>query len=388
MGQGFEVPAYHRALRTHFETTEPALWRWFQDANQVPDEAVGAAELEILKSSYRLDGDRHAALAGIAHVIAGTLGIEREVVLYQVLHGDERNARVVPLGDRIHIVFSGALLDLLTLEEQEVVLAHELAHAHLFERDDGAYGVLDHMVHRMDVEAATSDAIGETARRLRLHTEVYADGVALAITENERAVIATIVKVHTGLRQVDPDAYLRQAREIVESDRAASSGWTHPELHVRTACLAARSTDVDDRIIAQLIEGPDDLDHLDLVGQLRVQTLCARVLAGGVRLDGTSAHAVTYARNYPELAINEHLPSFEPFAADELAEHTPSIRHLCAALLADLALTASDDDAGLDRIGAYAGEAGRIGVGDEFDKILARATERTIADIRSLRTSR
>ncbi len=380
------VPDYHRVLREHFETTEPELWRWFAEARQLSAEAIGGAELELLKTSYRLDGDQHAALAGIAQVVAGKLGIEHEVVLYQALHGEERNARVVVLGDRIHIVFSGDLLDLLTVDEQEVVLAHELAHAHLFERDGGAYGTLDHMVHRMDVEAAASDAVGETARRLRLHTEVYADAAALAMTDNQLAVVATIVKVSTGMRQVDPEAYLRQAREIVEADSSASNGWTHPELHVRTACVAARASDASDRIVTQLIEGPDDLDHIDLIGQLRLQALTARVLSAGVQLDGRAEASLAYVRNYPELAIVDGLANATVLAADELTNCTPSVRHLCAALLADFALIDDDVATGLDRIGAYAKEATRIGVGNEFDKIVARATERTLADMRALRS--
>lgn len=99
------------------------------------------AELEILKSAYRLDGDGHAALAGVAHVLAGKLGLDCDVVLYQALNdagSDRRNAGVTVLGDTAHVVFAGDLLSLLDLQEQEVVLAHELAHVWLFRHDAGA----------------------------------------------------------------------------------------------------------------------------------------------------------------------------------------------------------------------------------------------------------
>jgi hypothetical protein len=381
-----EVPEYHRALRAHLEATEPELWRWFGEAAQPTPDQIDQAELHLLKTCYRLDGDVHSGLTGVAQVVAGRLGIDREIVLYQELHADDRNARVMSLGDRIHITFAGDLLDLLTVDEQEAVLAHELAHSHLLERDDRAYWILDHMVHRMDADQTASDALGETARRLRLHTEVYADAVALELTDDQRSVVSTMVKLNTGLRSVDPDAYLRQARQIVESDGSASHGWTHPELHVRIACLAARSTDAERTIIEQLINGPDDLDHIDLLGQLRVQALTARVLAGGASSSGGSTDVELYLRNFPELPLAaSQRASLTVVGAGELAEHTPSIRHLAASLLVDLALADAGPSVGLADLRSFADEAARIGVADEFDRILARATERPVADVRSMR---
>jgi hypothetical protein len=382
-----EVPAYHRALRAHLETTEPELWRWFGGAAAPTPDQIDQAELHLLKTCYRLDGEVHSGLTGVAQVVAGKLGIDHEIVLYQELHAEERNARVMRLGERIHITFAGDLLDLLSVDEQEAVVAHELAHCHLLDRDERAYWILDHMVHRMDADATAPDALGETARRLRLHTEVYADAIALEVTGDQRPVVSTMVKLNTGLRSVDPDAYLRQARQIVESDGSASHGWTHPELHVRIACLAARATDREHAIVDQLINGPDDLDHVDLLGQLRLQELTARVLASGAEvLDHVSADVELYLRSFPELPLEPaRRAALTPLAGDELADCTPSVRHFAAALLVDLALAHAGASAGLADLRAFADEAARIAVAEEFDKVLARATERPVADIRSLR---
>jgi hypothetical protein len=391
-----EAPQYHRSLRRHFESTEPELWAWFTSASRPSQVEIDEAELRLLKSTYRLDGDVHGVLVGVAAVGAARLGIEREVCLHQELHADERNARVLTLGNRIHIVFSGDLLDLLTLAEQEAVLFHELAHAHLLERESKAYLVLDRLVDRLDHEAALCDAVGETARRLRLHTEVWADSIALAACADERAVVSMIVKLSTGLRNVDPDAYLRQAREIVETDASSSRGSTHPELHVRIACLAARSTHVANNVVDDLIDGPDDLDHLDVLGQLRLQKLTARVLGTGLRIamaDSTRPSSPpAYARQFPELGLANRAASPDPLTIDELAGCTGSVRHLAAALLVDLTLVGDDGDnangvsSGLDRVGAFTVEAYRIGVGAEFEKLLARAVDRTVADLRRSRS--
>ncbi|MEP1126348.1 MAG: M48 family metalloprotease [Ilumatobacter sp.] len=384
--EGFATPRYHEQLCLHLKDTEPELWAWFRETIEPDRAAVDQAELELLKTTYRLDGEVHGVLAGFAPLLAGRLGLDEEVVLYQDLGGAERNARVMRLGDRIHVVFSGDLLELLDVHEQEAVLAHELAHVALHDRCDRDYLVLDHLVHRADVEAITDDVVGETARRLRLHTEVFADAVAHEMMDDLRPVVSSIVKVNTGLRNVDPDAYLRQARQIIETDPSSSHGWTHPELHVRVACLAARSAevpgDVTGEVVTQLIDGPDDLDRIDLLGQLRIQEIVSRVLASAGSIDASDDGTEdfrSYVRNYPDLEPARA----EPILDGELADATPSVRHLVGALLVDVALLGDGD--GLDRTGAFSREAQRQGVGDEFDKVLSRATERTLADVRKLR---
>ncbi len=369
----FETPPYHERLREHLKATEPELWAWFREALDPDQASIEQAELELLKSTYRLDGDVHGVLSGFAPLIAGRLGLDDEVVLYQDLGAGERNARVTRLGGRIHVVFSGDLLDLLDVHEQEAVLAHELAHVALHDRMERDYLVLDHLVHRADVEAITNHVIGETARRLRLHTEVFADAVAHEVIGDIGPVVASIVKVNTGLRNVDPDAYLRQARQIIEVDPSSSHGWTHPELHIRVACLAARSTEVTDAVVSQLIEGPDDLDRIDLLGQLRLQAIVARVLAsaGSVHVDDEDLRS--YLKNFPD--VNTDAAGL--IRDDELLEASPSVRHLLGAMHVDVALLG--DGEGLDRITTFSTEAQRQGVGAEFDKVLSRAPERTLA---------
>ena len=289
---------------------------------------------------------------------------------------------VTKLGARIHVVFGGDLLDFLDGSEQEALLAHELAHVLLHERDGRAYRILDHLVRRSDAEAMSDLAIAETARRLALHTEVWADAVAVELLGDERAAVSAIVKTRTGLRNVDPDAYLRQARQIIEADPAASRGATHPELHVRVACMAARRTPAAAEVVRQLIDGPDDLDRLDLLGQLRVEVLSGRVLAAAVSAGGPpSSDTQNYLTGFDRLDVE----SAAPLADGELAELMPSIRYLCAALLVDVALVGDDAGRGLEHVRAFSLEAERLGVAAEFDKILGRATEQTVAEVRRIR---
>lgn len=380
------TPAYHQALCSHFRATEPELWSWFSEAGAT---ATGDqsndddAEVELLKSTYRLDGGVHDVLTGHAALLAGRLGLVRPVELYQELGGGERNARVFDLNQRTRVVFGGDLLDLLNPTEQQAVLAHELAHVALWERHDGEFLVLDHLVHRMVEESGESDALNETARRLRLHTEVWADTVAAAVVDDDGAMVSTVVKLNTGLRNVDPEAYLSQARQIIESDPGSSRSLSHPEMHIRVSCIAARTRPGRDKLIETLIGGPDDLDRLDVLGQLRMHDMVAAVMAGGIRSSpslGLSAGAAGYVKSYP---MSTATPA-KPPGDRQLSASQPSVRYLGAAVLVDLALVDDELD-GLDELRALSREAERVGVGEEFDRILSRATERTPAETRRLR---
>ncbi len=439
------VPTYHDELRRYLQTTEPELWAWFAET-LTPDAAeVDDAEVELLKSAYRLDGDVHGILVADAALLAGRLDLGNDITLYQELDDTGRNARVQIFGDAVHIVFSGDLLGLLNPGEQQAVLAHELAHVSLLLRDDGVYRVLDSMVHRMADDPAAHDVIEETARRLRLHTEIYADAVAAHLTGERDHLISSVVKTQSGLRNVDPVAYLRQAEEILNADDRISAAWSHPELHIRVACLAANVAGgiegANPALIRSMVEGPDDLDRADLLSQLRIQKLSERVLLSG---RGAAVHSSAA----PTAEIDAHIKGFVGLNLDdgprdvgdgipavldddELAEAEPSIRYLAAALLVDLALVgdhaspskpanpdlastqatptqasseeattaasapeppsavsppapASGDDelAVLRRLGS---EADRIGVAKEFDRIVSRATERSLAEVRKLR---
>ena len=375
-----ETPSYHVELAEYLQRTEPELWRWFEESSHVRDRNNDEAELALLKSAYRLDGGAHDVLVGYATLLADRFGLDEKVVLYQQLGTGERNARVFRLNEQIHVVFSGDLLDLLSSDEQHAVLAHELAHIALWERDEGTYLVLDHLVHRLASEQGASDALIETARRLRLHTEVWADAAATTMVDDVETVVAAVVKVNAGLRHVDATAYLRQAAQILERDSGASESWSHPELHIRVACIEARERESSSELINALVSGKDDLDRLDLLGQVRMQELTRRVLATGKSAIPSSGGADTYARSYPDLDVE----SAQPLPVGELADHEPSVRWMSAAILVDLVLADGATDT-LDEVRGVSAAAERLGVATEFDKILGRATERSAAEAARLR---
>ena len=382
-----DPPRFLGRLRDHLKTTEPELWQWFIESMERADEANNTgAEVALLKSAVRLVGGPHQVATAHAALLAAQLGIDEEIELYQEFDSTGRNATVQTFGGKVHIAFSGDLLDLLDEAELRSVLAHELAHIQLWKLDGGDYRVLHELVHRL-ADESQSDVVAETARRVRLYTEVWADHVSGQLVEKLDVVIASLIKTGSGLRHVDPDAYRRQAEQILAADPSSSAAWTHPETHIRVACLVLRNqdgVDRDDRL-AELIEGPEDLDRIDVLGQMRVQAMVARVLHGGLEAMGEAAGrpgVVSYAGNYPDLDIT----STDRVDDLELQTAQPSIRHLAGALLVDLALTDDSLD-GLSDLAVVSREAERIGVAAEFDKIFAKATNRTPAEAKRLRSN-
>ena len=384
-------PAYHIELRDHLVAAEPELWRWFTETKELEARGDDEAELALLKSAIRLDGGVHDVLVAHATLLREMFGIAEPVALYQELGASERNAHVFRLNGQVNVVFGGDLLELLEPPEQKMILAHELAHIALWRQADGDFGVLDQMIHRLASEPAADDSVIETARRLRLHTEAWADAAAVAALDDLDTAVSAMVKVGSGLRHVDPAAYLRQAEEILALDSRATTAWTHPELHIRVACLSARQRNAAEHVLATLINGPDDLDRLDLLGRKRMRILTARVLAtatAGSRSDAVSAYLSHYGEPPAGIAkpISNAKPigNVKPVGNGELAELAPSVRWLAASLLVDLALVDDEVD-DLGDLRAMSAEAERQGVAEEFDRILAKATEQTKAEVAALR---
>lgn len=394
MPHPFPRPRYHDDLYELLRRTEPELWEWFESQLRPDLAAAEASELELLKSAYRMEPGDANSLDADASILAGRLQIDMPVTCYQSLQPGQSNAEVRVLdspdgGHSIHIVFSGELLSMLSAAEKRAVLAHELAHVSLLLDENGKYRVLAGLVDRLIDHRANHDALNETARRLRIHTEVFADAVSAHITDEPDDLISSLVKVQSGITNVDPGAYRRQAEQILGSEDGPTQAWTHPELHVRVACLTAMGTPNGPGLVAQLIEGPDDLDRLDLLGLERIRALTAQVIQYGLATTGLCEGHRSYVSSFVD---NPTVLDFAKSSAIKLPNldlqtHEPSVRQLAAALLVDLVLTIDDSDEVTDRATHQLSDgAGRIGVAAEFDRLFSRATGRTLAEVRRFRS--
>ena len=257
-------------------------------------------------------------------------------------------------------LFKGAELD--------AVLAHELAHYRLWEMDGGDFLVADRLLVAAanDPRAAASHA--QSARRLRLYTEIFADRGSLTGCGELEAAVAALVKTETGLPEVSATSYLRQADEIFSREDATTKGLDHPETFIRARALRLwAENDVGfDAWLSATIEGPLGLDELDLPGQRRVSQLTQRFLAELLRPHWfQSAPVLAHAQAF--------FPDFAPASApdDSLAEALRSsdaaTREYLCYLLLDFAVV--DRDLEDVPLAAALDWAERLELAEQFEKL-------------------
>ncbi|HSU54238.1 MAG TPA: M48 family metalloprotease [Candidatus Dormibacteraeota bacterium] len=276
--QMLEPLPYHLELRDYLKSEERELWNWFASAKAKADYAEHL-RMELLKSTYRLDRESHPELYKLVDEAKARLELAVPVTLYQAQGNPHSNAALFYLPEHGHIVFSGAVLSLLTPEETKSVISHELAHYHLWQRDGGEFHVADRLLSAVAQDPRAASSHEQSARHYQLYTEIFADRGSLCVTGDLQSVIAGLVKVETGLSQVSATSYLKQAEEIFVNGHVAAEGVAHPESFIRARSLALwqeKGVDSAPELTA-MIEGPPSLESLDLAGQRRL-TLATRRL--------------------------------------------------------------------------------------------------------------
>jgi hypothetical protein len=270
---------YHLELRDYLKSKERELWNWFASAKAKAD-YTEHLRLELLKSTYRLDAEGHPELYKSLEEAKANLGLDIPVTLYQAQHSPVPNAALFFLPGEGHVVFAGPLLTLLNQDEIKSVIGHELAHYHLWERDNGEFHIADRLIQAVADDPRAAASHEQTARRYQLYTEIFADRGALCITGDVHPVVAGLVKTQTGLSQVSAAGYLKQAEEIFAKGNVATEGLSHPEAFIRARSLVLwqEKRDAAAADINHMIEGVAALDELDLIGQMRLTAQTRRLL--------------------------------------------------------------------------------------------------------------
>lgn len=334
--------SYLREVVAYLKATEPELWLWASSA-EVRGEFAEEMRTGLLKANYRLDAEGHPELVERCATVAQRLGVTVPITLYQATGGLCMNAMLCHFPGEAHIVFSGPILATLKGAELDAVLAHELAHFRLWEMDGGDFLVADRllMAAANDPRAAASHA--QTARRFRLYTEIFADRGSFAGCGQLDAAVAALVKTETGLPEVSPSSYLRQADEIFSREGAATKELDHPETFIRARALRlwAENDASLEAWLAATIEGPLALDELDLAGQQRMAKLTRRFLGEVLR--------PAWLQSPPLLAhARAFFPDFAPASAPdesvatELRSADTATREYLCYLLLDFAVIDRD----------------------------------------------
>ena len=260
-----EPLAYHRAVRDVLKGNNAAVWETFTSSDIV-EEDCEAVRLDLLKNTYRLSKDSDAEYYELAENAAGILGISPTITLYHG-GGSDKNAMIAYIPGEAHIIFYGNILQSLTQEEIQGVLAHELGHYRLYEVDEGAYYTAQRMLGNATSHSDSSYTISHS--RFQRASEIYADRCALAVCNDYHPLVSSLIKLHTSLERIDVDAYLKQAEEVLTQDKSVTEFTTHPETYIRARALALWDADPTgcEEEVQNLLVGQPELNGLDIVQQ-------------------------------------------------------------------------------------------------------------------------
>lgn len=358
---------YHVETVAYLRTAEPALWQWASSA-EAQGEYAEQLRTGLLKTNYRLDDEGHPELVSRCAAVADRLGITAPVTLYQATGEHGMNAMLCYLPGEAHIIFMGPILTALSGPELDAVIAHELSHYLLWEMNGGEFLIADRILVAAANDPRAEPSHGETARRLRLYTEIFCDRGALAGGSDLATAVATLVKTETGLPEVSAESYLRQADEIFSREHATAKGVDHPETFIRARALRlwSESDPTLDGWLAAAIEGPLAIDELDFFGQKRMSQLTRRFLAQLLRPAWIhSAAVLAHARAF--------FPDFEVAStpddslAGELLFTDPATReYLCYLLLDFVVIDRELED---NPLAAALEWSERLGISELFDKL-------------------
>jgi hypothetical protein len=270
---------YHTAVANHLRDSESALWAWFS-SDQMSASYCEKVKLELLKSTYRLTRTDQPDLYASADIAIEKLGVDLPVTIYQRQgRADSPNAALIFLPDEAAIMLVGNVSELLNEAEMLALLGHEIAHHRLYTMEDGQYFTAARLLSWCVDQPGCDASFAETDRLFQLHTEIFADMGALHVTGDRDAVIASLIKVTTGLKSVSPSSYLEQTEEILEKYQQGSEGLSHPELFIRAKSLDLLAADPP-RIgqTELLVRGPIDAKRLDILGQQALSALSRKIV--------------------------------------------------------------------------------------------------------------
>lgn len=366
-----EPLSYHREIRDYLKERERELWEWFASA-RAKENYAEELRLGLLKSTYRLTPADHPELYSYASAALGGLALEVPVTLYQSQGSSQgANASIFYLPGEAHIVLSGPIITLLNPAELTSVFGHELAHFLLWRSESEEFLIADRLLQIVSSDNRAQPAHIETARRYRLYTEIFADRGAAQVTNDLPAVVAALVKIHTGLATVNGSSYLTQAAEIFSKSAVKTAELSHPEAFIRAHALAlwtAQGTGANGAI-RTMIAGKPTLDELDIVGQTELARLSQRFLAQLLRprwfrSDPILAQARLY---FPDFAPAE---SEDPGLLNVLQETGSMLKEYFSYLLLDFVHV--DRDLEEVPLAAAIRWAENLGIAGHFEKLAAK----------------
>jgi Zn-dependent protease with chaperone function len=327
---------YHEAIRDFLKSEEARVWEWFA-SHTARDEQADAVRFDLLKKTYRIERTADRQLYTIADEVMRALSLNAPITIYQSQSPEGLNAALAYVPNEIHIVFSGPIKAKLSELEIRAVLGHELTHYSLWHAWNGEYLIADQILAALTHDEQADTAHFNSARLFQLYNEIFCDRGSLSVVEDPLVVVSTLVKLATGLDEVNAESYIRQAEEVYSREATKTAGLTHPEAFIRARAVKLwhERDDQAAEKISQMIEGALALDELDLLGQQKVSGLTRRLIdelltPGWLRTDLTLAHARLF---FPEYAPPTNGHRDERLLGDLRTNDKPLQDYYCYVLL-------------------------------------------------------
>jgi hypothetical protein len=328
---------YLRSVLGYLKVEDPAVWNWFAERRANPEQAA-ALRLDLLKATYRIDRHAQENLYALADDVAGKFGLTVPITFYQAQHPQGLNACLAWLPGEAHLILSGPVTATLSQIELKALLGHELAHLLLNEGWDGEHLVAQQMLDALANDAASPPSYAATARLYGLYAELFCDRAAWFVTRDLAATVSVLVKVSTGLTEVNAESYLRQAEEIFSQEQIKTAGMTHPESYVRARALALWVERGDEAAseIARMLEGSPALEQLDLLDQRRVAGLTRRLIDALVAPRWfQTPRVLAHARSFFEVYAPPNSAAVDGALAAEIATSDKALQDYYAYVLLD-----------------------------------------------------
>ena len=385
-----DPPEFLTRVRDLLRDSEPQLWEWFA-SGESRVEYEQAMRVDLLKSTYRLDEGAHPEVHAAAREAAERIGVERQLFLYQTDGDGASNAMLASAAGEAHIVLTGTWLERLTVDELRAVLGHELGHALLWDRDEGSYRVADRVLLAMAEHEYAEPSHIETAQRFSRYVEVFCDRAALVACRDLPASVRALVKATAGLKDVSAESYLQQAEELLAATPEKSEGTTHPRALERAWLLAkwgGGASDTDDACRA-IVEGPQQLDTLDLVEQHRLTDLTRSFLDAlfvpkWMRSEAMLGQAALYFAGYqPQEPQSSEKHNESETLWPALRFEDEKLRDYFLFLLLDFAI--ADDEFDDATLAWFLQIAERLESGERFDQLLKDELKQKDAELQRVR---
>ena len=230
---------YQLKVRDYFKQ-QASTWEFFAAA-RTREEQLVSFQTELLKNTYQFRRGTDTALYEKIDLVREKLELGAlPVTAYQAQNANdpELNASIVYLHREAHLVFSGPILERLNEAELLAVIAHELTHIRLYTLLDGDLEVADRIITAIANNYNSDPPYYETARLFRLYTEIFCDRGAYAVLGDAGPVITSLVKIATGLSEVNAESYMKQAEDVFSAEPGTQSVMpTHPENFIRARAL-------------------------------------------------------------------------------------------------------------------------------------------------------